>query len=267
MLVQLVTSYLIGIGRFRFEPAHFVERHGLLMLVAFGESVVAIGIGAAGLPLDRGVIAAAVLALARVACLRWAYFTGDSERAEHALRTASPERQTWLAIEGFFYAHINMLLGLVFIAAGVTNAIGHAAEPLAVGPASALAGGVLLHLAGEVAFRRTLGIGSGVVRAVAAGVAPVTIARWGDVPPAAISSGAVFATISRSENVLVRSAPAARSPAQLDPGARLSATCSDYVSENGRYVVAACLCLDPRSRSRCSRSGSRATSPLAKQCP
>jgi low temperature requirement protein LtrA len=60
------------------------------MLVAFGESVVAIGIGAVGLPLDAGVIAAAVLGLALAACLWWAYFTGDSERAEHALGTASP---------------------------------------------------------------------------------------------------------------------------------------------------------------------------------
>jgi low temperature requirement protein LtrA len=69
MLVQLVTPYLTGVGSFRMEPAHFVERHGLLMLVAFGESVVATGIGAAGLPLDWGVIAAAVLGLAPVACL------------------------------------------------------------------------------------------------------------------------------------------------------------------------------------------------------
>jgi low temperature requirement protein LtrA len=175
LLVQIITPYLIGIGRFRVEPAHFVERHGLLMQVAFGESVVAIGIGAAGLPLDSSVIAAAVLGLALVACLWWAYFVGDSERAEHALRTAAPERRPRLAIEGFFYAHIPMLLGVVFIAAGVTNAIGHAAEPLATAPAAALASGVLLYLAGDVAFRRTLGIGRGLARAVAAVVALATI--------------------------------------------------------------------------------------------
>lgn len=175
MLVQFNTPYLTGIANFRIQAAHFVERHGLLMLVAFGESVVAIGIGAAGLPLHSGVIAAAVPGLALLACPGWAYFAGDTERAEHALRTAAPERLPRLAIEGFFYAHIPMLLGVVFIAAEVTSAIGHATEPLATGPAAALAGGVLLYLAGNVAFRRTLGIGSGLVRAVAGVVALGTI--------------------------------------------------------------------------------------------
>jgi low temperature requirement protein LtrA len=168
LLMRIITPYLTGIGRLRVEPAHFVERHGLLMLVPFGESVVAIGIGAAGLPLYAGVIAAAVHGLALADFLWWAYFTGDSERAEHALRTVSPERQPRLAIEGFFYAHIPMLLGVVFVAAGVTSAIGHAAEPQATGPGAALAGGVLLYLAGDVAFRRALGIGSEVARSVAA---------------------------------------------------------------------------------------------------
>ncbi len=109
-LVQLVTLYLTGVANFRIEPAHFVERRRLPMLMPFGESVVAIGIGAAGPPLVSGVIAAAVLGLALASCLWWAYFTGDSERAEHALRTAAPESRARSAIEGFFYAHIPMLL-------------------------------------------------------------------------------------------------------------------------------------------------------------
>jgi low temperature requirement protein LtrA len=162
MLVQFVTPYIAGISDIRVEPAHFVERHGLLMLVAFGESVVAIGIGAAGLPIHPGVIAGAVLGLALVACLWWAYFAGDTERAEHAPRTAAPDRRPWLAFEGFFYARVPMLLGVISIAAGVSSALGHFGEPLATGPAAALAGGVLLYLAGDVAFRRRLGIGSGV---------------------------------------------------------------------------------------------------------
>jgi low temperature requirement protein LtrA len=145
------------------------------MLVAFGESVVAIGIGAAGLPLHSGVIAAAVLGLALVACLWWAYFAGDTERAEHALRTAAPDRRPWLAFEGFFYAHVPMLLGVISIAAGVSSAIGHAGEPLATGPAAALAAGALLYMAGDVAFRTRLGIGGWIPRAVAAVLALGTI--------------------------------------------------------------------------------------------
>jgi low temperature requirement protein LtrA len=139
----------MGIGGFHVGHAHLVERPRLLMLVAFGESAVAIGIRAAGLPLDAGVIAAAVLGLALVACLWRAYFASDSERAEHALRTASPERQPRFAIEAFLYADIPMLLGALFIAAGSSNAIGHATEPLTTWPRAALAVRVVFSLAGR----------------------------------------------------------------------------------------------------------------------
>jgi hypothetical protein len=137
--------------------------------------VVAIGIGAAGLTLHSGVIAAAVLGLALVACLWWAYFAGDTERAEHALQTAAPDRRPWLALEGFFYAHVPVLVGVISIAAGVSSAIGHPSEPLATGPAAALAVGAFLYLAGDVAFRRRLDLGGWIPRATAAVMALATI--------------------------------------------------------------------------------------------
>ncbi|HEX6532981.1 MAG TPA: low temperature requirement protein A [Gemmatimonadaceae bacterium] len=168
MAVQFVAPYLSRVGAFRVQSGHFVERHGLLMLVAFGESVVAIGIGAAGLPVNAGVIGAAVLGLALVACLWWAYFVGDAERAERALAAAPPDERPALAINGFFYAHIPMLLGVVFIAAGVTKAIGHAAAPLGPGPAAALAVGAAIYLVGDVAFRRILRIDRGSTRTIVA---------------------------------------------------------------------------------------------------
>jgi hypothetical protein len=97
-----------------------------------------------------------------------------------------------------------MLLGVIFIAAGVTNTIGHAAEPLATGPAAALAVGVLFYLAGDSAFRRTLGMWSGVVRAAAAVVALGTIPLgWSSAALQLVTLVAVFAGVFRMEVVVV----------------------------------------------------------------
>ena len=155
-------------GRFSIQPAHFVERHGALIIVAFGESVADIGIGAAGHPVTAALITQAVLGLALAAALWWAYFgVGDDGRAEDEMTRADPAARPGLALNAYFYAYIPMLLGIVTLAAGVKQVIG---QP---GPARwpaclALAGGVALYLAGDMAFRRALRIGPQRYRAAAA---------------------------------------------------------------------------------------------------
>jgi low temperature requirement protein LtrA len=157
------------------RAGHFVERHGLLLIVALGESVVAVGIGLGKVRLDLGLVAAAVLGLALAAGLWWTYFTGDEEGAERALASAPMDRRFRLANNAYFYAYIPMLLGVIVIAAGVKLSIGHVTEQLAAGPALALAGGVAIYLAGDVAFRRTLGIRPVGHRAAAAALALGTV--------------------------------------------------------------------------------------------
>jgi low temperature requirement protein LtrA len=177
VLNQLVTPMLSARAatRLPIRPAHFVERHGLLLIVALGESVVAIGIGLGGERLDLGLFAVAVLGLALAAGLWWTYFAGDEEGAERALASASVDRRFRLAHAAYFYAFIPMLVGVIVIAAGVKKSIGHVGEPLAAGPALALAGGVALYLAGDVAFRRVLGIRPVAQRAAAAALALATL--------------------------------------------------------------------------------------------
>jgi hypothetical protein len=88
---------------FEIGPAHFVERHGLVVIVAIGESVIAVGIGASQLEVDAGMIAVAVLGLALSACFWWTYFGGDDTRAEWrslTLRTSSPSRGPSLSAAG-----------------------------------------------------------------------------------------------------------------------------------------------------------------------
>jgi low temperature requirement protein LtrA len=148
-------------GRFEIQPAHFVERHGALIIVALGESVAAIGITASHQHVTGSLVAAAVLGLALTACLWWAYFgTGDDDHAERAFTDADPGQRPGLALSAYFYAHIPMLLGVVAMAAGVLLTIGRATQPHPVGQAFALSGGVALFLAGDAWFRATLRIGT-----------------------------------------------------------------------------------------------------------
>jgi low temperature requirement protein LtrA len=169
------TPLLAGTGGYRIAPAHFVERHGLVVIVALGESIVAIGIGAADLPVDLALTSVAVLGLLLAACLWWAYFGGDDTRAERALAAVPDDRRGWVAIQAFGYWHLLMLLGIIVLAAGLKDAIGHAFDPLDLAHALMLGGGAALFLAGEVLFRRTLAIGPGALRATAAALALATI--------------------------------------------------------------------------------------------
>jgi low temperature requirement protein LtrA len=163
-------------SRFEIQPAHFVERHGALMIVAFGESVADVGIGAEGRPVDGALALSAALGLALTAALWWAFFgTGDDDRAEETLTSALPGRRPGLVLASYFYAYIPMLLGIVATAAGLRGAVGHPGATLTAGPAIALAGGVTLFLAGDVAFRRVLGIGKSRYRLLAAVLA---LAAW-----------------------------------------------------------------------------------------
>ena len=161
---------------FEIAPGHFVERHGLVVIIAIGESVVAAGIGAAGLPVDAELMLAVVLGLLLSAGLWWAYFgADDDEQAERALADAPARRQPWIALEGFGVAHYFLLLGVVLASAGIKKAIGHAYDPLETAQALVLGGGVALFLAADVAFRRVLGLGRSLHRAVAALLALATV--------------------------------------------------------------------------------------------
>jgi low temperature requirement protein LtrA len=143
---------------FTFRGGHLVERHGLLLLVAFGESIVAIGIGLAAVELEPRMYVAAVLGLLLVSALWWTYFAVDDERALEVLQAASPREQLGMAIAAFFYAFVVMLLGVVTIAAGLALTIAAVDVRTSVETAGLLGGGAALYVAGDVLFRLKLGI-------------------------------------------------------------------------------------------------------------
>jgi len=162
-------------GRFNFRPAHFAERHGALVIVALGESVAAVGIGAAPAGVTVSVALAAVLGLALSAALWWTHFgDGDDERAEQAMAATDRSRQAGLAL-AIYYAHIPILLGVVTLAAGASLTIGNPTQPYS-GGAVAVAGGAALFLAGTAWFRWALRIGPITLRLAGAGFALATAA-------------------------------------------------------------------------------------------
>jgi low temperature requirement protein LtrA len=175
-LSEWLTPFFLRSGGFLIAPAHFVERHGLVVIIAIGESVVAVGIGAGGLPVDLSLVASSVLGLLLSVCLWWAYFgSGDADRAEEALSAAPAAERQVLAVRAFGYYHLLILFGVIAIAAILRHAIGHPSEELSAEQALLLGGGAALFFIGDVLYRRTLGLGRGPWRLVAAVLALATV--------------------------------------------------------------------------------------------
>jgi low temperature requirement protein LtrA len=159
---------LIGHMRgWRLSPRHFVERFGLVVLIALGESIVGIGLGVAGLDLDPGLITAVLLGITVVACLWWSYFDWVIYVAETRLAQATGARRAALARDAYSYLHLPMVGGIVLFAFGVETALHDTAKSLELVPAFALVGGIALYLLAHVALRLRIGGGLGHGRPIA----------------------------------------------------------------------------------------------------
>ena len=152
ILIDWSTPLLFGTEEFDIHPGHFAERYGLIVIIALGESIVAIGAGA-GFELNAQEVIAAVLAIASVAALWWAYFDVVAIVAERRLTEAPPGEQAPLARDSYSYIHFPMILGIVLLAVGLKKTELAVDEPLKTIPAVALCGGVAIYLAAHIAFR------------------------------------------------------------------------------------------------------------------
>jgi len=152
IVIDWSTPLVFGNADFRLHPGHFAERHGLIVIIALGESIVAIGAGA-GFDLATGEVIAAVLAIAAVAALWWAYFDIVALVAERRLVEAPDGEQAPLARDSYSYLHFPMIAGIVLLAVGLKKTELDVSEPLKTIPAIALCGGVALYLLGHIAFR------------------------------------------------------------------------------------------------------------------
>jgi low temperature requirement protein LtrA len=166
---------ITAVGGFRIRAAHFVERHGLIVLIALGESVVAVGVGVQGRELTAGVIVTSVLGLALAAAMWWLYFDGEDERAERALDRAPADRNPWLALFAFGYAFLGVIGGIIVVAAGVKQAVLTYNTPASAATAWFLAAGVAVYVAALASLRLVLHTGPVAVRLVTAGAALLTV--------------------------------------------------------------------------------------------
>jgi low temperature requirement protein LtrA len=173
-VLHWVTPFITRTGGFRIRAGHFVERHGLILLIAIGESMVAVGIGLGTIDLPAGRIVAALLGLALAAGLWWLYFTGEDRRAEIALETVAQEQRPWLALNAFGYTFLPILVGIVLVAAGMKLAVVRYNEPATLATALLLAGGASVYLVGLALFRWFIRAGTIGVRAAMAALALAT---------------------------------------------------------------------------------------------
>jgi low temperature requirement protein LtrA len=153
LVVALLLPLLIPLQDWRVRPAHFVERHGLIVIIAIGESLAAIGFGARGTGLTAGVIIAALLGLAVAASFWLAYFDFFPQRAQQLLIDRSGAQQTALARDTYTYLHLPMVAGIVLFAFAVKETLAHVGDVLDTVPALCLAGGSALYLFAYVAVR------------------------------------------------------------------------------------------------------------------
>jgi low temperature requirement protein LtrA len=137
----------------RLEPGHFAERHGLIVIIALGESIVAIGVGAEH-GITAGVVVAACLGVAVAAAMWWLYFDVVALVAERRLSNAPAGRErNTIARDSFSYLHLPMVAGIVLSALGLKKTLEHVDDPLKLVPAAALLGGVAVYLVAHVLFR------------------------------------------------------------------------------------------------------------------
>ena len=145
--------YFFGAEGWILVPEHFAERHGLIIIIALGESIVAIGVGAEQ-ALTVGIAAAAVLGIALAATLWWAYFDVVALVAARRLANATPGReQNEIARDSFSYIHFPMVAGIVLLALGLKKTLGHVDDALEIETATAMLGGLAAYLLAHVAFR------------------------------------------------------------------------------------------------------------------
>jgi low temperature requirement protein LtrA len=145
--------FLFGADGWKLVPGHFAERHGAILIIALGESIVAIGVGA-NTHVDAGIVAAAVLGVIVAAALWWVYFDVTAIVAGRRLAKAAEGRErNEIARDSYSYLHFPMVAGVALIAVGMKQTIGHVGDPLKLIPAIALLGGAALYLLAHVAFR------------------------------------------------------------------------------------------------------------------
>jgi low temperature requirement protein LtrA len=152
ILLDLVAA---GIGGARegwnLHPDHFVERHGLIVIIALGEALIVAAAGLTEAPGTPAAIATAILAVAVTCGLWWVYFGHVRSTFEHALAHCEATVRSQMARDTFSVLHFPLLCGVIAMAAATEAALAHPDEPLALDVRVALGAGAVLYVCGTAA--------------------------------------------------------------------------------------------------------------------
>ena len=195
LLLDTGGPFLFGADGWKLVPGHFAERHGAIVIIALGESIVAIGIGSRP-TIGTGVVIAAVLGVVIAAALWWAYFDVVAIVAARRLARAPEGRErNEIARDSYSYLHFPMIAGIALIAVGMKLTIEHVDDPLKLVPAAALLGGAAIYLFAHVAFRlRNMHTLS--TRRLVCGFVLLALVPAGAVLPALLTLGMLAALLS-----------------------------------------------------------------------
>jgi low temperature requirement protein LtrA len=146
LVIDVVGTLMVAAADWRVSPSHFAERYALIVIIALGESIVAIGIGTSDLERDATYALSVVVAFAGVAAMWWAYFDFTAVAAERSLRRASPAARGPLARDVFTFFHYPVVLGIIFYAVAAKKTLEHPLDPLSEAGRWALGLGVAAFL-------------------------------------------------------------------------------------------------------------------------
>jgi low temperature requirement protein LtrA len=156
-LAALASTYvgagLSGSRGWRLHPSHLAERYGLVLIIALGEAFISIGIGATGIGIGPGEVAAAILGILVATSFWLAYFDFFAIRGEQILRDREGPERVALARDAYAYAHFPMIVGIVLFAFAMKTIVGHVGDELDSVAAFALCGGSALYLLTYSAIR------------------------------------------------------------------------------------------------------------------
>ena len=152
------------------STAHWTERYGLVVILALGESIVAIGVGVAREPIDAPIALGTVLAVTLSILLWWAYFGRLAAAGEHALEGRSDAARVVLALHAYTFVHLAIVAGVILAALGVEETMAHIgdAEPFGWFGASALAAGLAVYIGAAAVFGRLVDTGWSATRIIGA---------------------------------------------------------------------------------------------------
>ncbi|GAB2844771.1 hypothetical protein GCM10027024_20010 [Microbacterium insulae] len=172
---------------------HWAERHGLVVILALGESIVAIGVGVAQEPIDLPIVVGSALSVVVSVLLWWSYFARLAVAGEEALLARDEKKRALLGSDAYSYAHFVIIAGIIVTALGIEDAMKHIAdaEPFGWFGAAALGGGIATFALGTIVFAVLIGQRRFVMRAVEAGVVLLSIPLLAAVPPLAALAIAV----------------------------------------------------------------------------